>query len=261
MHFLMRIFQQLKKIIYLWYYHDKSWIIDNLPYNNEWGRKYWSYQSQKYDTCSYLPHTRFTCSLRTLWNIQWLTTSTSNPTIMQSAMEYPYTIVFRICMMYSLFITFLELLFIKWWIDSFPIYKHTNFMVFFGAIGLAGYGLFVSCIDRKRINYVLASQGVTVSAVSMAISIFLIMKNLTANRAQGIALASESSWLYKRLFSLIYGIAFVSGVLMYSGYLDVNYKPIVEYASVISCSLFFWSFTIEFKKFKMDVERFNNPTR
>ena len=82
-------------------------------------------------------------------------------------------------MMYSLFITFLELLFIKWWIDSFPVYKHTNLLVFFGAIGLAGYGLFVSCIDRKRIDYSLASDAVAVSAVGMAISILLIMMNLT----------------------------------------------------------------------------------
>lgn len=76
---------------------------------------------------------------------------------MQSAMEYPYTIIFRIGMMYSLFITFLELLFIKWWIDSFPIYRNTKVMVLLGTIGLAGYGLFVACIDRKRINYALAS--------------------------------------------------------------------------------------------------------
>ena len=163
---------------------------------------------------------------------------------MQSAMEYPYTIIFRIGMMYSLFITFLELLFIKWWIDSFPVYKHTNFMVFFGAVGLAAYGLFVSCIDRKRINYVLASDAVTVSACSMAISILIIMVNLTSNRSRGIALASEQSWFYKRLFSLAYGAAFIAGVLMYTGYLSISYKPIVEYASVISCSLFFWSFTI-----------------
>ena len=160
-------------------------------------------------------------------NTQWLTTSASNPTIMQSAMEYPYTIIFRIGMMYSLFITFLELLFIKWWIDSFPVYKHTNLMVFFGALGLAGYGLFVSCIDRKRINYVLASDAVTVAACGMAISIILIMVNLSANRSRGIGLASEQSWFYKRLFSILYLSAFLGGLLMYTGYLDINYKPLV----------------------------------
>lgn len=87
------------------------------------------------------------------------------------------------------------------------------------------------------------------------------MRNLSLNRAQGVALASEKSWLYKRLFSLIYGIAFVAGVLVYSGYLDIDYKPLIEYTSVISCSLFFWSFSIDFKKFKMDVERFAKPTQ
>ena len=48
-------------------------------------------------------------------------------------------------------------------------------------------------------------------------------------------------------------IAFIGGVLIYSGYLDINYKPLIEYTSVISCSLFFWTFSIDFSKFKMDV--------
>ena len=109
---------------------------------------------------------------------------------MQSALEYPYTILFRIGMMYSLFITFLELLFIKWWIDSFPFSKKTSLMVFFGAIGQAGYGLFVSCIDRKRINFVLASDAVAVSAVMMALAIAIIMANLSANRSRGLTLKS-----------------------------------------------------------------------
>ena len=97
-------------------------------------------------------------------------------------MEYPYTIIFRIGMMYSLFITFLELLFIKWWIDSFTYAKRTSIMVLAGTIGLAGYGLFVSCIDRKRINYELASQATTTASISIAVCIALIMHNLTKNR-------------------------------------------------------------------------------
>lgn len=175
---------------------------------------------------------------------------------MQSAMEYPYTIIFRIGMMYSLFITFLELLFIKWWIDSFPFSKYTNFMVFFGAVGLAAYGLFVSCIDRKRINYKLAADAVTVSAVAMSIAISIIMFNLTSNRSRGIALASEKSWFLKRLFAGIFGISILCGFLMYTGELDIFYKNWVEYSTIISSSLFFWSFSIDFAKFKMDVERF-----
>jgi len=156
-------------------------------------------------------------------------------------------------MMYSLFITFLELLFIKWWIDSFPYAKRTSIMVLAGTIGLAGYGLFVACIDRKRINYLLAERGVTAASIGTTISIAIIMHNLTTNRSQGLALASDKSWLFKKLFSLVYGVAFVCGLLVYTGYLDVNFKPWIEYASVISASLFFWSFSIDFKKFKMDV--------
>ena len=156
-------------------------------------------------------------------------------------------------MMYSLFITFLELLFIKWWIDSFPVAKKTTLMVVLGTVGLAGYGLFVSCIDRKRINYLLAENAVFVAAVGITICIFLIMKNLSSNRAAGYALANEKSWLYKKIFSSSYGVAFIMGFLIYSGFLDLEYKPLVEYTSVISASLFFWSFSIDFKSFKMDV--------
>jgi hypothetical protein len=146
-----------------------------------------------------------------------------NPTIRESAMEYPYTIIFRVGMMYSLFITFLELLFIKWWIDSFCVSKHTTLMVVAGTLGLAGYGLFVSCIDRKRINLTLVGLGTIVAGIGIAISIFLIMLNLIKNRSRGLALKSEESWLFKRLFSLIYGVAFTAGVLMYNGYLDISY--------------------------------------
>lgn len=157
-------------------------------------------------------------------------------------------------MMYSLFITFLELLFIKWWIDSFPIYRHTKLMVILGTIGLAGYGLFVACIDRKRINYALAADAVFVASIGITACIFLIMRNLSFNRAAGYALANEKSWLFKKIFSSSYGVAFIMGVLIYSGMLDIEYKPLVEYTSVISASLFFWSFSIDFKSFKMDVE-------
>lgn len=63
-------------------------------------------------------------------------------------------------------------------------------MVLLGTIGLAAYGLFVSCIDRKRINYSLASEAVTVASVTMTLCIFLIMRNLSLNRSQGIGLAN-----------------------------------------------------------------------
>lgn len=188
-----------------------------LPYTDERRRKHWSYQGQDHDPRVNHPHPRVSGPLCKTSSIQWATTSVSNPTIMQSAMEYPYTIIFRIGMMYSLFITFLELLFIKWWINSFPFSKYTNFMVFFGAVGLAAYGLFVSCIDRKRINYKLAADAVTGSAVTMSISISIIMFNLTSNRSRGVALANEKSWFLKRLFSFIFGVSILCGLLMYTG--------------------------------------------
>lgn len=63
-------------------------------------------------------------------------------------------------------------------------------MVVSGSIGLAAYGLFVSCIDRKRINYLLAGNSVFVAALSTSLTIFLIMSNLRKNRKGGIGLSS-----------------------------------------------------------------------
>jgi hypothetical protein len=92
--------------------------------------------------------------------------------------------------MYSLFITFLELLFIKWWIDSLPFAKYTTLMTVSGTIGLAAYGLFVSCIDRKRINYLLAENSVLVAALATSFAIFIIMSNLKKNRNGRIQLSN-----------------------------------------------------------------------
>ena len=174
-------------------------------------------------------------------------------------MEYPYTIIFRVGMMYSLFITFLELFFIKWWLDNFPIAKGTKKMVVFGTIGLAAYGLFVSCIDRKRINYQYAEYGVTIAAIFTSLAILIIMNNLKKNRSMGVALSNERSWFYKRLFAIIHLVGISIGFLIYAGYVDRSHRQIVEYMTVISTSLFFWSFSIDFKKFKMDVERIVKP--
>lgn len=156
-------------------------------------------------------------------------------------------------MMYSLFIYFLEFLFIKWWIDNMPIAKHTTKMAVVGTIGLAAYGLFVACIDRKRINYQLAEFASFAAAICITYAIFTIMRNLSKNRAMGFTLADEKSWFYKKLFSFIYFSGFTLAALIYSGEVDVHYKVISEYTCVISAILFMWSFSIDFKKFKMDV--------
>jgi hypothetical protein len=69
----------------------------------------------------------------------------------------------------------------------------------------------------------------------------------------GFTLADEKSWFYKKLFSFIYFSGFTLAALIYSGEVDVHYKVISEYTCVISAILFMWSFSIDFKKFKMDV--------
>lgn len=43
------------------------------------------------------------------------------------------------------------------------------------------------------------------------------------------------------------------GVLIYLGELDLLYKPLVEYMTVVSTVLFFGSFSLDFVGFKMDV--------
>ena len=63
-------------------------------------------------------------------------------------------------MMYSLFIYFMIFLFIKWWLDSSQFATKTKPIIVFGTFGVLAYGLFVSCIDRKRISYPLAKTGV-----------------------------------------------------------------------------------------------------
>jgi hypothetical protein len=163
-------------------------------------------------------------------------------------------------MMYSLFIYFLEFLFIKWWIDSMPIAKNTTKMAVIGTTGLALYGLFVACIDRKRINYQLAEFASFGAAVCITYSIFTILRNLSKNRAMGYALADERSWALKKIFGFFYFSGFALGSLIYAGEVDVHYKVISEYTCVVSAILFMWSFSIDFKKFKMDVEKIEKPS-
>lgn len=164
-------------------------------------------------------------------------------------------------MMYSLFIYFLELLFIKWWIDSLPYAKHTKKAAIIGTIGLAAYGLFVSCIDRKRINYEIVEAASYIAAVCITTCIYMIMKNLGKNRELGVELANERSWFWKKVFTYTYFSGITLGVLIVSGYLDVHHKVIVEYITVVSAILFFWTFSIDFSKFKMDVEQVSKPSR
>ena len=158
-------------------------------------------------------------------------------------------------MLYSLFIFFLTILFAKWWIDSSPASgKHTRWIFIFGTIGLMGYGLFVSCIDRKRINYPLARGCANVANICLTITMYLIMHNLRKIRKEEPGFIKPKSWTLKQVFCGVHIIGFTAGLLMYLGYLDIEYKPIIEYTIVISTTLFLWTFAKDFKKFKMDID-------
>ena len=71
-----------------------------------------------------------------------------------------------------------------------PVARHTKRMVIVGTIGLISYGLFVACIDRKKINYMLANSCAVISGILISYAIYIIMSNLQKNRAQGYALAN-----------------------------------------------------------------------
>jgi hypothetical protein len=103
---------------------------------------------------------------------------------MDTAMEYPYTIIFRVGMLYSLFLYFMLFLFIKWWLDSSQFATSTKHIVVLSTIGLLGYALFVSCIDRARINYPLAKKGVFVASIGVSAAIYLIMIQIKKIRAR-----------------------------------------------------------------------------
>ena len=157
-------------------------------------------------------------------------------------------------MLYSLFIFFLEILFIKWWLDSSKIQRHTKLIFIFGSIGLLAYGLFVSCIDRKRMNYQLARLSANIANIALSFTMWLIMHNIRLIRRQQPSFIKLSSWSLKKICCFVHLGAFGFGILMYSGEIPFEWKPSIEYAIVISTVIFLWSFTKDFKKFTMDID-------
>ncbi len=143
---------------------------------------------------------------------------------MDTAMEYPYTIIFRVGMMYSLFIYFLIFLFIKWWLDSSQFATMTRPITILGTLGLLAYGLFVACIDRKRINYPLAKKGVFFSSIFISITIFIIMNQLKKIRKQTPLFIGETSWNLKRVTATIQAFGMLVGALISTGQLSIDYE-------------------------------------
>jgi hypothetical protein len=154
-----------------------------------------------------------------------------------------------------MFIFFLEFLFIKWWLDSTQLAHHTKKMTVFGTLGLLSYGLFVACIDRKRINYPLAEKGVFFASIFISAAIYLIMHQITKIKAQTPLFIGETSYLLKQLTCTFQGIGMFFGVLVYLGEFDIEYRNYIEYEVVTSSVAFLWTFVYDFKKFKMDIDR------
>ena len=174
---------------------------------------------------------------------------------MTSAMQYPYTIILRVGLMYSLFILFLLNLFIKWWLDSSQIAKHTKRSLLYSVICLASYALFVSTIDRKRINYNIAEWSVFIAAITNFFALRGIYKNMAAIREDNPYFIGYLSWTLKRLFIICFYTGMGIATLIYFGQIDIFYKNMTEYLIVISSYLFYWTFTYDFAKFEMDIDK------
>lgn len=139
-------------------------------------------------------------------------------------MEYPYTIIFRVGMMYSLFIYFMIFLFIKWWLDSSQFAHGTKLIAVFGTLGPLFYGLFVACIDRKRINYPLAKAGVFFSSIFITAVIFIIMRQLNKIRNQTPTFITETSWNLKLIMTSLHFFGMSLAVLIFTGQLSIDHK-------------------------------------
>lgn len=151
---------------------------------------------------------------------------------------------------------FLLSFFIKWWLDSSQRAKHTWKALIAGLICLASYALFVSTIDRVRINYVLAERAVFVACITNFIAISTIFKNIKEIREVDPYFIDSRSWKYKKIFYTAYMAFMITGLLIYLGQIDIIHKNKVEYGVVTSSYLFYWSFIRDFKKHEMDIEKF-----
>lgn len=126
--------------------------------------------------------------------------------------------------MYSLFIMFLVSFFIKWWLDSSQKAKHTWKALISGLICLASYALFVSTLDRIRINYLLAERAVFVACVTNFIAISTIFKNIKDIREVDPYFIDHKSWKYKKVFYTLFAGFMVTGLLIYLGQVDIDHK-------------------------------------
>lgn len=158
--------------------------------------------------------------------------------------------------MYSLFIMFLISFFIKWWLDSSQKNKHSQKILISGLVCLASYGLFVSTIDRKRINYVIAQWAVFVASITNFIAIYGIFDNITRIREEDPYFISHKSYNLKKVFFTIFTSFMFSGLLIYLGQISIEYKAAVEYGIVTSTYMFYWSFVYDFKGHTMDIDNF-----
>lgn len=126
--------------------------------------------------------------------------------------------------MYSLFIYFMIFLFIKWWLDSSQFATKTKPIIVYATIGLLAYGLFVSCIDRKKISHLTANTGVFFAGIFITSAIHLIMHQLKKIRDQTPLFIGETSWTLKRITSISQGLGFFLAVLILTGQVDINWK-------------------------------------
>lgn len=158
-------------------------------------------------------------------------------------------------MMYSLFVYFLIFIFIKWWLDSSQFVTMTKPITALTTFGLLSYGLFVSCIDRERINYPLAKTAVFFASVLISAAIYIIMGQLRRIRKFTPMFIGQTSFTLKKITSSVQAVGMLLGLLIFTGKMSIDYKSHVQYLVVISTILFLWTFILDFKRFKMDIDK------
>ena len=123
-----------------------------------------------------------------------------------------------------------------------------------GTISLLSFGLFVCCVDRRQINYLLMERCVFIAAISNFMAIMATMKNISKIRENKPDYVGRFSWLLKKVFSFIFYVFMCAGMLIYLGQIDIIYKNIIEYCVVVSTYLFYCTFVLDFKHEKMEVD-------
>lgn len=157
--------------------------------------------------------------------------------------------------MFSLFILFLVTFCIRWWLNSSEKGKSFKKATVYGIVALMSYALFISTIDRLVINYYIAEWAVFIACICNFIAISNTFKIIKTIREEDPYFIGRRSWSLKKIFYYSFLGFVLTGVLIYLGQMDIGLKNQIEYGVVTTSYLFYWTFSLDFKKYELDVEK------